>query len=166
MFFSFYNCLFEKWHSMRVSNPLLSNHASCITVENCVVLLILLCRNAKTVELSVSSNLRHLKRNSSVTVIETALCLCTRIPELHLHCFLLINRGSVPLGSTFFIFFWSSLFFFCQAVCVCGGKRASHAPWIRRHWNIHAPWCRSLVKGFSELQYKDGSPPGFISKAV
>lgn len=54
MFFSFYNCLFEKWHSMRVSNPLLSNHASCITVENCVVLLILLCRNAKTVKSSVS----------------------------------------------------------------------------------------------------------------
>lgn len=73
MFFSFYNCLFEMWHSMLVSNPLLSNHASCITVRNCVVLLILLCWNAKTVKLSISSNLRHLKRNSLVTVIETAL---------------------------------------------------------------------------------------------
>lgn len=77
MFFSFYNCLFENRHSMRVSNPLLSNHASCITVENCVVLVILARRNTRTDKSSVSSNLRHLKRNSSETVIETALCLRT-----------------------------------------------------------------------------------------
>ncbi len=40
LFFSFYNCLYEKRHSMRVSNPLLSNHASCITVGDCVVLVV------------------------------------------------------------------------------------------------------------------------------
>lgn len=49
-----------------------------------------------------------------MTVIETALCfpdMHARISELHLHCFLLINRGSVQLGSPFFIFFSEAHYF-------------------------------------------------------
>lgn len=67
-------------------------------------------------------------------------CMHVCISELHLHCVSPINRGSVPLGSTF-CFLWSSLFLF--SYLFCWAVFASHAPWIRRHWNIHAPWCRS-----------------------
>lgn len=152
LFFSFNYCLFEKRHSMRVSNPLLSNHASCITVGDCIVLVVF-----------------ALQRHVETRVSRQTVVISREIRQwqwLKLHClhacmhlwtsFALlfpVNRGSVPLGSLF-SYFSEAHYIFCWAVCVCGGKGASHAPWIRRHWNIHAPWCRSLVKGFSELQYK------------
>lgn len=61
-----------------------------------------------------------------MTVIETALFAC--ISELHLHCFLLINRGSVPLGSLFSYFSEAHyfLFFFFAGLFVCVGVKELH----------------------------------------
>ncbi len=85
LFFSIYNCLFEKRHSMRVSNPLLSNHASCITVGDCVVLVVFALQRHVETRVSRQTNSRNLKRNPSVTVIETAPFACKHA-SLNLIC--------------------------------------------------------------------------------
>lgn len=70
---------------MRVSNPLLSNHTSCITVGDCVVLVVFALQRHVETRVSRQTNSHNLKRNPSVTVIETAPFACKHA-SLNLIC--------------------------------------------------------------------------------